>query len=607
MALSRTNLLGQISGTTGNFGTGSFVTNSFTPPDNSLLVVGVALIENNGTTTDPLSAMTISGGSLTYSTAASASVSPTSFPTAAKIYTAPVTTGASMTLTIGASGRSIGVYTVSVVAYTGYNISTPTGATATGTQNGGYGAAPTAYSMTLNATPSSASETFAFIGIDKDTAGVTPGSTYTEIDDLTNTTWGGAESEIRTGSTSTTVDWVDLRSGGGNLFNHVALAVEINASTAVAIGFFSTSIHPGKGPALARFYQTPKSTFINPDPIIGYTSASIHPGRGTSTYARFIKTSQGIIISAVPDQAVSPVRTSSSETFGNQSITLNIAPQGIGTSESFGVPVLSLNVATVGIQFQEVFGSTAVAQSINPTGISSQEILGQPSTTLNILPTGLSTSESFGNSIVSLNITPIGISTLETLGNPTVANVVTISPYGIPSQEVPGNPAVSFTLLPTGIPSTETLGTIQTTLTVSAVGISTQETLGVALISNVSTVSPYGISTQERLGTPGIALNIAPASISSVESFGSPSVTTGAVTIQPYGISSQAAFGNIAISALGPGFVVVTYGIKGQEAFGIPIISKTADVIAVFGTSLVNTDIVDETTKNVDISAFVVR
>ncbi len=235
MALSRTSLLGQISPTpTGNFGTGNFVTNAFTPPDNSLLVVGVSIIENNGTTTDPLSAITVSGGGWTYTGGPGVSVSPTSYPTATKIFTAAVGTGASMTLTIGTGGRAIGEYAVSVVAYTGYNTGAPTGATATGSQNGGFSGPPSPFSITLSAAPASTNEVFAVAGMDKSAAGATPGTagTWTEVDDLTNTDWGGLESEVRTGSTSTTVDWADLRSGGGALFNVAAVAVEVKVAAA---------------------------------------------------------------------------------------------------------------------------------------------------------------------------------------------------------------------------------------------------------------------------------------------------------------------------------------------------------------------------------------
>lgn len=238
MALSRTDLLQAISGTSGNFGTGSFTTGSFTPPSNSLLVISEGYLENSGSTTDPASALTISGGGWTFGSPISVSVSPTSFPTTCKIWTAPVSTGASMTLTLGAGGRSAAFYAVSVVAYTGYDTGTSTGATATGIQSSGFTGPPTPASITLGAAPSSTSEVIAAVAMDKSVIGVTPGSSptvFTEIhDSMHNTDWGGLETESRASATSTSVSWDDLRSGGGALFNFAAVAVEIRAASAGA-------------------------------------------------------------------------------------------------------------------------------------------------------------------------------------------------------------------------------------------------------------------------------------------------------------------------------------------------------------------------------------
>lgn len=229
MALARTSLLGQISGASGTFGAGAFVTSSFTPPDNSLLVVSVSIIENGGAN-PPLTDLTISGGSLTYTARASDSAD-TAFATSTVVYTAPVTAGAPMTLTLDCGARSIAEYSVSVVAYTGHNAASPVGATAIGHQVGGFGAAPTAASITLTGAPASTSEVVAAVGMDKSVAGVTPGSGWTELHDAHNTDWGGLETQYRGGSTSTTVAWVDLRTGGGALFNFAAAAIEIKATT----------------------------------------------------------------------------------------------------------------------------------------------------------------------------------------------------------------------------------------------------------------------------------------------------------------------------------------------------------------------------------------
>lgn len=227
MGLARTNLLGQL--TPGNFGTGNFTSNSFTPSSSSLLVVGGAFVENNGTTTDATSSFTISGGGLTFTERVTAIASPTAFSSLVKIWTAPVTTGSSMTLTLSTSGRTAGLYGVSVVCYTGYNTGTPVGGTASAQQNGGFGSPPNPISLTLSGAPASGDEAFGFVFADKTTTDITPGAAFTEIDDLNNSNWGSMESEIRTGSTSTTVNWVDLRPSGGSLFNFAAVSIVIQA------------------------------------------------------------------------------------------------------------------------------------------------------------------------------------------------------------------------------------------------------------------------------------------------------------------------------------------------------------------------------------------
>lgn len=242
MALARTDLMQQITGTAGNFGTGTFTTSSFTPPSNSLLVVGEGYIENGGSTTDPASALTLSGGGWTWSSPVSISSSPASFPTSVKIWIAQVSTGASMTLALGNGGtRSAGFYAVSVCAYTGYDTGTPVGATASGQQNGGFTGPPTPESITLSATPSSTSECYAAVAMDKSVIGATPGSsptTWTEVHDtLHNTDWGGLESEIRGGVASTSVSWDDLRSGGGALFNFAAVAIEVRVAPSAGSSF----------------------------------------------------------------------------------------------------------------------------------------------------------------------------------------------------------------------------------------------------------------------------------------------------------------------------------------------------------------------------------
>lgn len=234
MALSRTNRVGAHSATSGNFGTGVYTTGSFTPSDNSLLVVMGMFIENGGSS-DPTTLLTLADSAgLTWTQRLAAITSPTSFPTLVKCWTAPVTTGVSMTCSLDCGARSAGMYGIAVVDYTGYDTSTPTGVTATGQQNGGFDEPPTPVTLTLSGAPASTSEVLGFIGIDKSTQGVTPGTSSADFSEIyepaVNSDWGGMHLEGRTGSASTTVDWDDIRSGGGALFNYAALGIEIRAA-----------------------------------------------------------------------------------------------------------------------------------------------------------------------------------------------------------------------------------------------------------------------------------------------------------------------------------------------------------------------------------------
>lgn len=233
MALARTNLLGQI--TSGNFGTGNFTSTAFTPASSSLLVVGGAFVENNGTTTDSTSVFQISdSGGHTWTQQVTAIANPTAFCSLIKVWTTPIVTGASITVTLTTSGRTAGLYGISAVCYTGYNTGTPVGGTITGIQTSGF-ATPAPFTMTLSAAPATGDEVFGFVFADKSTTGTTQGSTFTEIDDLNNVNWGSLESEVRTGSTSTTADWVDLRPGGGSLFSVAAGAIVIKAAASTYV------------------------------------------------------------------------------------------------------------------------------------------------------------------------------------------------------------------------------------------------------------------------------------------------------------------------------------------------------------------------------------
>jgi hypothetical protein len=242
VALSRTTLLSAISSTSATQGTSSYTTGSFTTSSSSLLVVGVGCEENGSTDTLDANLAISSSPSLTFTQRVDVAVTG-GFGSVARIYTAPVASGASTTLTLSCGTVNVAFYGVSVVGYTGYNTGTPTGATGSNTQTSGF-ATPNPGSLTLSGAPASSSEVFACVTVNESTTGVTPGSAFTEITDVFNSSWGDFESEVRGSSTSTTVDWVDMRPGAGALFNWAAVAVEIQAAAAAAANPMQAIVMP---------------------------------------------------------------------------------------------------------------------------------------------------------------------------------------------------------------------------------------------------------------------------------------------------------------------------------------------------------------------------
>ncbi len=217
------------------FGTGNYTTSSFTPPSNSLLVVTVGAMGDNSTA-DIASCLTISDSQGLTWTSRVASSNTNSWAIGARTWTAPVTTGTSMTVTTSCGGTNIYTYKVRVTPYTGYNTSSPTG----GTASDGNGPGDGSFTITLSGSPASTSEVLASIFIDRDNGtahNVTPGTGWTEISDDSNNS-DVMESQVRTGSTSTSVTWNDVQQQPTPGYKSVGQAVEINAGTSGGSNYY---------------------------------------------------------------------------------------------------------------------------------------------------------------------------------------------------------------------------------------------------------------------------------------------------------------------------------------------------------------------------------
>ena len=231
--LVRTALVSQA---TTNPGTGSTTSASFTPPDHSLLVALSADCGSGDVGGDFSTEMTITDSAgLTWTSRVNVGEPASgSYAQAIRLWTAPVTTGVPMTVTRDVGSRNIGARLISVVAYTGYDILDPIGATAGVllAQHDGPG------SVTLSVAPAATSEIFGGRGGGVIASGVSaaePGAGITEIHDLSVDGGGGLQTQARPpGSTSTTFDWADLSNGGAGDLENLVVAIEIKSVAGAA-------------------------------------------------------------------------------------------------------------------------------------------------------------------------------------------------------------------------------------------------------------------------------------------------------------------------------------------------------------------------------------
>ncbi len=212
LPLTRTNLLGQRTNTSAS--------SAFTPPNNSLLVVVQCVNQQSGAI-DPSPNLTLANSAgLTFTPRLNIGSS-ASWSRGIRIWTAPVSTGVSMTVTGGLSTGTVNTIDTFVFAYTGYDVASPIGATASA-NNVADGANRT---ITLSGAPATDSDVIAAV-INNYTGAnaITHGTGWTEHYELT----GGnitSQTQTRTGSADTSVLWDNLPATFQG--NSVAAALEI--------------------------------------------------------------------------------------------------------------------------------------------------------------------------------------------------------------------------------------------------------------------------------------------------------------------------------------------------------------------------------------------
>jgi len=224
VTISRTQ---RFAGTSGSsFGTGPYTSSSYTPAAGSLQVAVVMAIEtaNSGLRGTSIT-LSDTGNGLTWTPIARTTASP-AWSYGVAIFAATVGgSPAAMTVSADAGAASVEHYRMEIFEYTSDVGSCITAASAIGSDADGDGAA----SITLSAAPALASHVLGacFTGLGGGTGTVTPGAGFTEINDSTVAGWSIHQTQTRTGSTSTAVEWVDVLETGTAFGGSALAAIEI--------------------------------------------------------------------------------------------------------------------------------------------------------------------------------------------------------------------------------------------------------------------------------------------------------------------------------------------------------------------------------------------
>lgn len=340
MALSAFALLvaaqNSASGTGPPAGTG-YTPASFTTVSSSLLVVALAPNENGSSSTNVPSTITVTnsaGLTLTLQKAQSAGIT---FDPGVMIWTAPVTSGGSMTVTF-TSTVNMGTYGVVIGYYTGHDTSTPVLGTGGTAKSAGIGS-PETGTFTLSNAPLVGDEIFA-VANNNQATNTTPGSGWTEIADVANSSWANIETQTIRGVTSTTVVWTDLFATSGGKFDFATAAIVIKAAagaTTIAPDGVSVPVTLGS-PALSDASMAVAPAGISAPVALGAPtlawSATVAPDGITVPVAV-----GSPLVGAAP---VAPDGITVPVTLGSPTLTWSgsVAPDGITVAVALGTPTL---------------------------------------------------------------------------------------------------------------------------------------------------------------------------------------------------------------------------------------------------------------------------
>lgn len=248
--MSLTPALALTSQTEDTTGTISHTTAAFTPPDSCILVAHCGVVNGAGVS-DVRTGMTLSGGGLTWTKRAGPNPGLVgTYTSCHEVWTAPVVTGASMTITYshaGNVGSDRSRATIQVHSFisgtTAPEIGTPN------TASGAHDQGDAGVTITLGSAPASssivsASRYYSSNGFDPN---ATPGTGWTELADTTYNGYGALQSQYRGSSTSTSVVWNDVSTLAETAWNSSAMAIEVKEAAGGANPHYVFG-HPLNGP-----------------------------------------------------------------------------------------------------------------------------------------------------------------------------------------------------------------------------------------------------------------------------------------------------------------------------------------------------------------------
>lgn len=357
MAITRTQRIASTSGSA--FGTGAYTSASFTPSANSLLVVvamAITTADGGMRGTD----LTISdSASLTWTSRAATTASP-AWSYGIRIWTAPVGgSPVSMTVSVDCGAFSVEHYRLEIFDYTSSIGECIAAATAIGSDADGDGAA----SITLSAAPATDSHVIGacFTGLSAGSGTITEGSGFTEINDSSVGGWSVHQTQTRTGSTSTTVDWVDVCATGTPFGGSALAALEIAEQSTGTVDQQAFRFGDDNGSESAHGWLETQGT--------NHTRAL-----GSSFLLRFLLQATGD-----PSSASYTLRAQKNGAGG-----YTVVPVGTGNAEAYSLP-------TWGAVGTAASGTTSCTPAY-PTGISSATsklfcVVTGRSNTANTVPT----------------------------------------------------------------------------------------------------------------------------------------------------------------------------------------------------------------------------